>query len=84
MMNLHFNHVEGKWQVCRDSPFDWLEYNINNNNGQVPQEAQQEVKKAHHQIYGSKQWIQPLTMAASVASQYEGIRNLLVPASQKN
>ena len=50
----------------------------------VPQQAQQEVKKAHHQIYGSKQWIRPLPVAANVASQYEGKQNLLVPESQNN
>jgi len=41
------------------------------------------VKKAHRQIYGLKQWIQPLPMAANVASRCEGIQNLQVPASQK-
>jgi hypothetical protein len=54
------------------------------NNKYVPEEAQQGVKKAHHQIYGWKQWTWPLIMAATLASRNEGIHNLLVPACKKN
>jgi hypothetical protein len=84
MMDLYFNHVGGEWQVAETVGFDWLEYTINNKNEHIPEEAQQEVKKAHHQIHGSKQWIRPLPVAANVASPNEGTQNLLVPESQNN
>ena len=83
MMGLYFDRI-GEWQVAETVGFDWLEYTSNNKNEQVPEEAQQEVKKAHHQIYGSKRWIRPLPVAANVASQNEGKQNLLVPESQNN
>ena len=82
MMDQYFNHVEGERQIAETVGFDWLQYTSNNKNEQVPEEAQQEVKKAHHQIYGSKRWIRPLPVAANVASQNEGTQNLLVPESQ--